>query len=423
MSPIVALALKDLRVLLRQPGALFFVIGWPLITAVLFGLVFGGGGGETSKPRIAVADLDLSEGSRDFVTQLKAIAELEVDTLEAGEARELVRKGKRTGAVLVPKGYGAAAQRLFYGSPPEVEVIIDPSRKAESAMLQGMLQRAAAQRLSKQMGGGSASKETLANARAEIEKMSDRKRGDYNRFFDELDRFMAIQPATSTANDAETGEGWQPLTVRISEVTAQRRGPRNAFGVTFPQGLLWGIIGCIMSFASSLVQERVQGTLTRLRASPLSPSAILLGKGLACFIAIVAVAILLITLAVVGFGVRPNSPALLALAVIVAALGFTGLMMLIASLGNTVATVSGSGWAIMMPLMMFGGGMIPLFIMPAWMANVGHASPVKWATLAFEGAIWRDFSATEMLLPLGILLVVGVVAFALGSMRLARRYA
>ena len=61
-------------------------------------------------------------------------------------------------------------------------------------------------------------------------------------------------------------------------------------------------------------------------------------------------------------------------------------------------------------------------IMPAWMANVGHASPVKWATLAFEGAIWRDFSAAEMLLPLGILLAVGIVAFWLGSMRLARRY-
>ena len=423
MSPIIALALKDLRILLRQPGALFFVVGWPLITAVLFGLVFGGGGGETSKPRIVVADQDDSDGSRDFVAQLSAIEELQVDTLDAAGARELVRKGKRTGAVLVPKGYGAAAQRMFYGAPPAVEVVIDPSRKAESAMLQGMLQRAAAERLSKQMSGGSASSQAIAQARGELEGMPAAERQDYDRFFDELDRFMVAQPPAAAAGAGGAGEGWQPLTVTVSEVTAQRRGPRNAFGVTFPQGLLWGIIGCIMSFASSLVQERVQGTLTRLRSSPLSPTAILLGKGLACFIAIVAVAILLVTLAVVVFGVRPTSPGLLALAVVVAAVGFTGIMMLVASLGNTVATVSGSGWAIMMPLMMFGGGMIPLFLMPTWMATVGHASPVKWATLALEGAIWRDFSIAEMLLPLGILLVVGVIAFALGSMRLSRRYA
>lgn len=422
MSAILALAIKDLRVLIRQPAALFFVLGWPLITAVLFGLVFGGGGDGTSKPRIAVVDNDATAGSRAFVAQLQGIAELTVDPQTEPAARELVRKGQRTGAVVVPKGYGAASQRLFYGTPPHVQVMIDPSRKAESAMLQGMLQRAAGERLSKQMMDAGASRDSIAQARDAIAGLPAEKRETYGRFFDELDRFVVARPASVAGATGSEG-AWQPLTVAVSEITAQRRGPRNAFGVTFPQGLLWGIIGCIMSFASSLVQERVQGTLTRLRASPLTPTAILLGKGLACFAAIVAVAILLIALAVTVFGVRPSSPGLLVLAVFAAGVGFTGIMMLVASLGNTVSTVSGSGWAIMMPLMLFGGGMIPLFIMPSWMATIGHASPVKWATLAMEGAIWRGFTTAEMLLPVGILLVVGIVTFALGSLRFTRRVA
>ena len=29
----------------------------------------------------------------------------------------------------------------------------------------------------------------------------------------------------------------------------ERIGPANAYDITFPQGIMWGIIGCVMSFA------------------------------------------------------------------------------------------------------------------------------------------------------------------------------
>ena len=57
--------------------------------------------------------------------------------------------------------------------------------------------------------------------------------------------------------------------------------------------------------------------------------------------------------------------------------------MLTAVLGKTEQAAAGAGWAIMLPLMMLGGGMIPLFLLPSWMSNAGSVSPVKWATLAF----------------------------------------
>ena len=43
MTAIVALALKDLRLLARNRAALFFALVWPLIVAILFGVVFSGG--------------------------------------------------------------------------------------------------------------------------------------------------------------------------------------------------------------------------------------------------------------------------------------------------------------------------------------------------------------------------------------------
>jgi DNA repair protein RecN (Recombination protein N) len=62
---------------------------------------------------------------------------------------------------------------------------------------------------------------------------------------------------------------------------------------------------------------------------------ILLGKGLACATAIVTLIGGLTVVATVGFGVRADFYALLALAALAASACFTGIMMLIASLGTT----------------------------------------------------------------------------------------
>ena len=93
-------------------------------------------------------------------------------------------------------------------------------------------------------------------------------------------------------------------------------------------------------------------------------------------------------------------------------------MMLVSTLGKTEQAASGAAWAIMMPLSMLGGGMVPQIAMPAWMSTAGNISPVKWAIRAIEGALWRDFTLTEMLLPCGILLVFGYICFAIGTRRL-----
>ena len=418
MDKLLVLARKDLLLLFRNRAALFFALGWPVLTAVLFGFAFSGGGA-TGKPRISVADLDASEGSRQFVAALRAMPELEVDVQGEQAATELVRTGKRAAAVLVPKGYGASATRLFYGKSPELELVIDPARKAEQAMVQGMLQKLAGERMAAVMGG-QGREAWMAQARNDVASLPDSERASFEGFFGSLDRFLAAQPAPA-ANAGGGGSSWQPLAVHVRAVEAARQGPRNAFAITFPQGMLWAIVGCIMSFATSLVLERMQGTLVRLRASPLSGPGIMLGKSLACFAAIIVTCSLLVLLARMAFGVQMGSPGLFVLALACAAFAFTGVMMLIASLGTTVQGVSGAGWALMMPLMMLGGGMIPLFAMPRWMISASDYSPVKWALLALEGAVWRGFSLSEMLPALGVLLAVGVVTFGIGARRFATR--
>jgi ABC-2 type transport system permease protein len=100
---------------------------------------------------------------------------------------------------------------------------------------------------------------------------------------------------------------------------------------------------------------------------------------------------------------------------------FVGLMMLISTLGRTEQSVSGAGWALLMLMSMLGGGMMPLYFMPAWMHSVSNISPIKWGIYSLEGAIWRNFSLTEIATPCLILLVVGILSFFLGVFILSKQ--
>lgn len=236
----------------------------------------------------------------------------------------------------------------------------------------------------------------------------------------EMQNDAALASDDENASD-DAAAGWSPIAIETLELRRTRANrPSNAFEVTFPQAMIWGILGSCYGFAMSLVVERTKGTLMRLRVAPVSTSALLLSKALACFLTMLIVMAMLLVIGELFFNVRPQSPLFLAIAILSAAVCFCGMMMLLAVLARTEAAAGGFGWAILLILAMLGGGMIPLFVMPGWMQRASVVSPVNWAIRAMEGAIWRGFSAQQMLTPCAMLLAFGAVCFALGVLGFKR---
>ena len=97
------------------------------------------------------------------------------------------------------------------------------------------------------------------------------------------------------------------MQIDVTKVTGRtsRQGPPSTFAVSFPQAIIWGVMGCAAAFSISLVIERTRGTLVRLRCAPIRGWHILLGKGGACFLTTTAVAMLLLALGAI-VGVRPT---------------------------------------------------------------------------------------------------------------------
>lgn len=422
MSAAFALALKDLRILTRIPAAFFFTFVWPLLVAVFFGTLYGSPSSGTPRLPIAMADEDSTSESKAFLDGLAGRGAFDVVRASRTDATRLVRQGKRVAAVIVPHGFGEASRRLFQGAPPQVEVALDPSHQAESALLQGLLMAQAGERMQAVIGDPARGRAFVADSLRGLQQVPGgvtTAAVPVERFLKELDTFLDAQQREKKGPGGRQA-AWKPLDVTVTSVAHDDTGPKSGYDITFPQGLMWGIIGCTMSFAMSMATERSQGTMTRLRMSPAPPGTLLAGKAIACYVTILIVEGVLVVIGTTLLGLRIASPGLFAIAALTAPVAFVGIMMLIASLLRTEQGGGGIGWAIMMPLAMIGGTMIPLIAMPPWLLSISNISPMKWAILAYEGAIWRGFSLGDMLVPCAILLTVGVMTFGLGARAMAR---
>jgi len=417
MRTLWTLAIKDLLVASRDLLGLFWMLLFPLLLALFFGSLFGGGGsGGMNKLRLAVIDEDGTADSKAFLARLEKSKALEVSKPTKDEARELVRRGKQAAYLVLPKGMGEPAARWRGGAT--MTLGLDPSRSAEGSYLEGVLAQ-------EYFAGFAEDFTNPAKLRGQIKEwQKDLPAAEQPLLlglFGSLDTFMEQLDKLPKGEGPDGGGLAFTLPIQREEVGRVRTGPRSAFEVTFPSSMLWAIIGCVTTFACSLVNERTGGTWLRLSVAPLSRGQLLAGKGLACFLASIAVALVLLGIGVVVLGVRVDDPVMLAVVLACTAFCFTGLMMLLSTLGQTPAAVSGFSTGVLMPLAMIGGGMVPLMVMPPWLLSLSDFSPVKWGIYGLEGAIWRGFGWVEVLLPCGILLAVGAVCYVLGVRILSRR--
>ena len=435
MQTVFKMALKDLKLLFRDKMGAFFIVVFPILMGVFFGLMTSGtSNGDRSKIDIAIVDQDQSPMSETFIANLNTNEGLKVEVDELESARQSVRLNQRVAMLVVPEGFGEKAG-VFWGEPATVQLGVDPSRSAESGMLQGLVMESIGQLAGERFSNPSQMKEMIANqkdrtmADEEIDPVS---KGLLQAFFGSLDSMVGTMDRLQENEEGRTegtGGGFQFARIESVDVTRQI-DPKSQQGqiqkissrwdISFPQAMMWGILGCVAGFAISIARETTMGTMTRLKAAPISRFQILAGKALACLITVIGVILFLTTVGVL-LGMQPKSYPMLALATICVSFCFVGIMMAFSVLGKTEQSVSGVGWAINMVMAMLGGCMIPVMFMPGFMKSLSVLSPIRWGILAIEGAIWREFTLVEMLMPCGILIAVGAVGIAIGTAVLKRR--
>lgn len=427
MHPIVAIAAKDLRLLLRDRVAAFFTLGFPLVIALFFGFIFGGMGGGGGDDALEIAVWADGSGAQSFASALdadEAIKVISVPTPEEG--REMVRKGKVVACLELDKNFDAA--EVFSGGLT-INGVVDPKRKAEAGLLTGKLNQIAFMQISKSFRDPPALRQMMDRNRERVKSgsASPEVKAALGTLFNSVDSLSenlaaSTQESGGAKNADGGGSGWTPVHVDLKEMTVAREGPPNSFTTSFPQGVVWGLMGCVMTFATGFVKERVGGTLSRLSAAPISPGMVLGGKSLACFITCAGVQTLMLLIArIPPFNVHAVSPGMMAATIVASSLGFTGLMAFIAGISRTASAAEGVARAVLIVLALIGGGSIPLMFLPPLVRTLGGVSPFKWVTESWEGSLWRGLGIADMALPLGVLVGIGIVGSIAGAAALRRQ--
>jgi ABC-2 type transport system permease protein len=424
MNALIALVRKDLILFFSNRRALLITVAAPIAIAAFFGSLFGGAKDtERAKLPIAIIDLDQSATSRKIVDAMSHDATFDVQSLDATQAADAVRRGRLRAVVTLPARFGETAAPALFGGrdKPVIDIRFDPSQAIALQVVQGLLAQHVMEAVTQvAFSGAPGSGALTTGARRDVlasTTLSEASRNDLLALFDSIER---VRAAPAGGDSAASGMRLQvPYDVKETEAKSTRTDAQyNAYSHAFAGMGVQFILFMGIDLGIKLLTTRRMGLWQRLRAAPLT-RAFLLGSQLASG-AIVAAILFTIIFAVgmIVFGVRVDGSAVGFVGLIVAfALMTASFGLFIAALGRTPEATRGLAIFATLVLVMLGGAWVPSFVFPQWLQTVSLTMPTRWAVDGFDAMTWRGLGFDAAWLPIVVLIGFAIAFGAIAAWR------
>jgi YhgE/Pip-like protein len=428
---------KELYTTFTDRNLILIMIFTPLALATIIGAAFSGfinTSNDVPVQDIPVAVVNLDTGTTangnsfnngdTFVTLLvpkdgKADPDNALQKLTKAEqvadgatARAGVDSGKYAAAIIIPADF---SEKLTYSQthtiePVSVEVYASPATPTSGAIVRS---------ISESIVNGIATGNITVEAT--IETLIERAKSD--------PAFgLAFAAAGNTFKPdfapAFTGRS-NPISIQQQTVSGQAAtfSPLVVFGSA--QAIFF-MLFTAMGSATSLLEEKRDGTLQRLIASPTPRMVILLGKLIGTFlICLVQVTILIIALTLVGSllsgklqFIWGNNLLDMGLVMVAVALAAAGLGTVVAALVRTPEQGNIIGGVISLVMGVFGGAFFNTSIFPDFLKSISNLTITYWGTDAFTKLAQNQ---TDIGRNLAVLFVMGIVLFVAGLTIFNRR--
>lgn len=369
-----AVALKEVRQILRDPLSLIMLLGLPAFMLVVFGYAISF---DVEHLPLGVRDHDVSPSSRDLVESFVASGRFDLVGVYTDDAtlERAIETGEIHVALVIPQGF---EEDLASGDATAVQLLLDGTDSNTGATALGYASG------------------FLASWNAELQ--------------------MAAL-GTAGLDDA--------LAAAIAYEPRVWYNPELISSYFLVPGLIGFILmlTSVLSTALSLVRESERGTLEQLQVAPLRSLEILFGKMLP-YLAVALIAVVLILAASrFLFGVVVKGTYLdLFLLTILYLMGGFGLGLLISTIADTQAVAFQIGIiAAMLPTLILSGFIFPIHNMPVALQVLTHIVPARYYLVALRGIILKGTDLTPYLDQVGYLAIYTFFVLTVASVRFARK--
>lgn len=391
MSAVWTIAVKDLKLRIRDRS--FYIMGLvaPLGLALIFGFILNPLSDFEFEATYAVADLDRGPVSRLFVEEVLPNTEGVSLTVVSGieEARALVDTevnplggaGEDTAdaAFIIPVGFSADVQSE---RPTHIEVVANQGAVTNAGIAVALAEGFASE---------------LTSVRVVVATIE-------NLVGEGVDRLETGVAVLQTPN---------PATLRDDTAATKQLD-----GVTFyAAGMaIFFVFFTVQSGVTGILEERTAGTLARLLTSPIPKWTILVGKMFSAFVVgLLSMLVLMVatTLLVDADWGDPLGVALLTLAAILAALGIVAL---IGGFARSAEQAAGIGTMVGVILGFLGGTFFDVSQAGGIISDLRFISPHGWFMRGLADLQAGDLSV--VVVPVLAMLAFGVITGAIGLARL-----
>ncbi|MBS3761073.1 ABC transporter permease [Halodesulfurarchaeum sp.] len=392
----------------RNREAVFFALLFPLILLLIFSTVFAGG---PTDFEIGVQNNDLeadgtpTELSVELIEALQTVDPLTVDRIERTEdlstAQNIEERTGQTRVLVIPEGFD---ERVREESARVRKVVIQDTISRAEADLSTAQQDSIQEGLDELSSAGSGKTSPGAVHVTLLTVPDDEASGAVGSIIDSV---------IATFNNRAIGIEEPTVALGAEERGQADLGAADYFLPAFIVAMI--LINGVMTVPSAVANHKRDGTLKRLAATPLRKHEWILANVIQQSILAVGIALVLIGVAWVGFGVTAVPGPLAIGLILLGAIAFTALGMIVGGFIDDPGSAISLGGAIALPLMFISGIFWELDLMPRTLQTVAEFSPVTHFHRSLRELMILD-SSEGVWVTAGMLTVLAIVFLAGATM-------
>ncbi|MBU1098271.1 MAG: ABC transporter permease [Bacteroidetes bacterium] len=419
MRIIYKLLVKDIVRFVNDKTALLLTFLVPAILIIIFGNIFSGNGGfpgvhvifvNNSKSELAKT-LETKLDSSEAIILVKNITDTEsgkVINFTVGRAVEEIKKGKISAAIIFPDDFFSDTSKSV-----KIKFFYDPKDQIESSIVQGSVQQAIMSSMPDVLPVLMQRKIESSIGYKKVKKFKEEMSGVVSEYLnvpvDSIYKKEDSLKLFSTAGANTNNFLSKLINIENSQVVgAEVKNP----GVTRIVGG-WAMMFLLFSLtgaATSLFEEKQEGSLKRLLCMPISRGNILWSKYIYSVLIGIIQLFVLFLFAYFLFDVEIFSNFFnLIIVILASAAAAVSFGMLITALSSSIAQANGIATLLIMIMSAIGGAWFPVSILPDWMQSISKLTITYWSVEAFLQVLWRGGDLTSISLNLIILLSIAVI--------------